>query len=307
MSGSDWSRYLTALKWGCAGVVAVAALVITWTLGALNASYFQQAEQAARQHSQDTDQRIADACLYRPGYVECANKIIKASQEAQNAEHDLAAQRSMALWALGVFWATTCSVIATGIGIVLVRRTLDVNRAAVAQARQANEIAKDIGEAQVRAYLSIVEPGIAFNNQRPIFRIRLTNAGNSPAMFIRANCLVTFGFWDMDGAAEARSHMIVVAGLSSQQSAENLDFPFDVRLSDHPSANPNSMVFRLVIDLEWTNAFNKEDGCFSSFLIKTLNPLDEERITATIIPEYMTLGKRPQMPSVSEIVRLFDV
>lgn len=298
MSDSDLIRYLKTLGWGGAVAIVMAALwalVVAWHLGASSSYYSKQAQEAAVTLDRDANQDIADTCLYRPDFVECAKKVLQDSQEAQTDQHDLAAQRSMALWAGAMFWATVASVGATSIGIVLVRRTLDVNRAAVEQAKQANGIAKDIGEAQVRAYLSIEEPSIGFDGQRPAFRMRLRNAGNSPAMFIRASCRVTFGFWDLDGSAEAGSQMIMVGGLSSGQGTSELFFPFEVRLSDHTSANRVSMAIRLSIDLEWINVFDRDDGTHSSFIIQIMRPLDDENVCAVLLPESMSLGRRVQI------------
>lgn len=139
-------------------MIAVVMLAGAWTLGALNASYFQQAEQAAEKYARDADQRIADTCLYRPGYVECANEIIKTSQEAQTAQKDLAAQRGMELWAMSMFWAAVASVIATSIGIVLVWLNLQEARIVSAEATKSSNAAVRMAEAMVGIELPIIQP-----------------------------------------------------------------------------------------------------------------------------------------------------
>lgn len=118
------------------------------------------------------------------------------SSDAENAEYppeqygpaeghwlpEFAARDTYAQWAMMIF-----TIAATGVSIWavrLVRDTLVENRKAVAASENANEIAREIGHAQVRAYLSIVpqEPtDIEGLFCWPAVEIVVQNTGQSPA------------------------------------------------------------------------------------------------------------------------------
>jgi hypothetical protein len=110
-------------------IAVLVALVVklTWELSASNVRYSQEAEQANKQYSNETHERIARTCAdaMPTALAKCADEIVKSSHEAQIAQHDLAAQRGMHLWAIAMFWVTVASVTVTGFGIWLVWRTLD--------------------------------------------------------------------------------------------------------------------------------------------------------------------------------------
>lgn len=55
---------------------------------------------------------------------------------------------------------------------------------------------REIGEAQVRAYLTADRINVIFNNNAPEVRLELTNTGNSPASDVLVDCLT---FADIDG------------------------------------------------------------------------------------------------------------
>nr|WP_298094798.1 hypothetical protein [uncultured Shinella sp.] len=94
---------------------------------------------------------------------------------------------SLAQWSMAVF-----AVIATGISflaVVYVKDSLTLNREAVDAALAANSTTKEIGVAQARAYISITGVDVDFHQIGNIFtiRLRLKNAGNSPARSVSAN------------------------------------------------------------------------------------------------------------------------
>jgi hypothetical protein len=175
MSNSNRVGYGATLKWGAIGLVAIIALLaVTWALATSNARNSQQAKQKTEQYADDSYQRIFDTCLYRPlpGFVDCAREITKASEEAQTAQHDLAAQRGMELWALSMFLASVASVIATIVGIRLVwlnlleaRRLSEQGERSAAGAESAARAAQASvdqsslnAQRELRAYLA-VKPG----------------------------------------------------------------------------------------------------------------------------------------------------
>ncbi len=274
MPRSDWRRYdqlVIAL-----GVAAVGffLLVVTWELSATNASYTREADQAAKAYAEST----------------------QAEQGFKTAQYDLAEQRRMAFWAQWSFIVSLFASGITGVGIYFVWRTLVANIAAVETANKAIESEREIGEAQVRAYLGAKEPGIGFDDLRPVFKVGLHNTGNSPAMFLQATCRIVFDPFNLDASAECKPIRLFLGALSSGEASNDLYFSFNARISDHPSVNRTPMVVRVIIDLEWINVFHREDGAYISYLVRINRPLSDTDRKATISPEGMTLGKRLQAP-----------
>jgi hypothetical protein len=123
-----------------------------------------------------------------------------ALEERERDHADLRAQESMAVWAFWMFAASVASVLLTAVGVGLILRTLyhtkraaDYARDMVVEARSTTVAAeravaetKRIGEAQVRAYLSVTSCGIerlegSFAN----LRMMVKNSGQSPAKFVK--------------------------------------------------------------------------------------------------------------------------
>ena len=96
-------------------------------------------------------------------------------------EQDLQAQWQMAYWALGVLIATGLSVVVTAVGVVYVKRTLDLNRELLREAVEATAVHKEIGRALVRAYLTIASVHIVLQERNPVVFFKVYNNGNSPA------------------------------------------------------------------------------------------------------------------------------
>jgi hypothetical protein len=134
----------------------------------------------------------------------------EAYRDEWRAERDLRAQQSMAWWAI-------ISAVTTLVGVLLLAATLfetwKAGRAAaqmVAEARrtteasiraaqsaydgaiaaensvkaatEANAIAREMGQAQVRAYVTVSEAAVRLGDSAPIIRCKLLNSGNSPAL-----------------------------------------------------------------------------------------------------------------------------
>ena len=162
-------RYFSVVTAAFIVVLVVLFTVIVWDLAASNAEYRQSAENQAKEYADRAHERIAGTCidLVQPAYAECVRQIIAATYEAQTAQHDLAAQRSMALWAAAMFWATLATVVVGAIGIYYVRNTL-------LEARR-------IGQAETRAYLVLCSPEIFHATSTFAFRPIIRNTGSSPA------------------------------------------------------------------------------------------------------------------------------
>ena len=103
----------------------------------------------------------------------------------------------MAFWAMAMFFAALLGTILTGAGVFLIWRTLEATkRAAVAAegavteaknatkaAQEAVNVTRDIGRAQVRAYVTIKSAAIYFGGDDggPFIQIVAANSGQSPA------------------------------------------------------------------------------------------------------------------------------
>ncbi|QKC83602.1 hypothetical protein EB232_20155 [Mesorhizobium sp. NZP2077] len=85
--------------------------------------------------------------------------------------------------------ASWAGVVFTVIGIFFIWRTLTANTAAVEQAREANQIARDANEAQLRAYLLVktILADFVFNPKTAeitgvTIKLVIRNGGQTPAM-----------------------------------------------------------------------------------------------------------------------------
>ena len=106
-------------------------------------------------------------------------------REEWRKEQDLQAQKNMALWAFWMFIASALSVGVTAIGVVYVRRTLQANLAAVAAANRTADEAREVGQAQVRAYLYCEGATYRITPQFFFLEMCIQNAGQSPARSCR--------------------------------------------------------------------------------------------------------------------------
>lgn len=134
---------------------------------------------------------------------------VASEREEQREVADLKAQMDMARWAFWMLIATGATVILTGVGVVLIWRTLLYTRQAavhageaVVEAGNATKAAQDaveetrrIGEAQVRAYLTCVGGEFLVSARLLKLRLRVKNTGQSPAPECRILC-APFGPFD---------------------------------------------------------------------------------------------------------------
>jgi hypothetical protein len=116
----------------------------------------------------------------------------------------------MAKWAFWMFVAALASVLLTSAGVFLIWRTLHHTRRAAdaagkavteaenatAAANRTTDETRRIGEAQVRAYLSITDATVEIlnRNNAPQIKVRLRNSGQSPAknvqIFVKAALII---------------------------------------------------------------------------------------------------------------------
>ncbi|MCW2361641.1 MULTISPECIES: hypothetical protein [Sphingobium] len=103
------------------------------------------------------------------------------ASDAMRAARDLAAQEDMARWALLMLATSMIGVAVTVAGTGAVVIQIGLTRKALDAAESANVTSKEIGEAQVRAYLALSDCTVVLEHGKVKVRFKMTNAGQSPA------------------------------------------------------------------------------------------------------------------------------
>ncbi|MBA4773928.1 MAG: hypothetical protein H2054_12620 [Sphingomonas sp.] len=139
----------------------------------------QREHEASEPYSRDAREHIKRECGVGTSAekAKCVREIVEAEREAKRNESDLAAQWKAADW---VFWAGViggAQLLISGFGLVALLETIK-------QGRNANEISREIGQAQVRAYITV--EGVGFHGGAPgsvycAYRVGIRNTGQSPA------------------------------------------------------------------------------------------------------------------------------
>lgn len=120
----------------------------------------------------------------------------KAADDKQREKEDLEAQKSMAFWAMLMFFAAAFGTFASGIAAWLVYKTLRETRAATLVStrsadatERAAQVARESSEKQLRAYITVHEAAAYWKPKEPddvtikVVRVRLVlrNTGQTPA------------------------------------------------------------------------------------------------------------------------------
>jgi hypothetical protein len=165
-------------------LLAVGGFAINWGYSK-QVEYYRNADQNSAEYTRNTYAPEANRCLLRFVTSESqADCIAEASNKERNYrrdEQDLAAQKTSAIWAYLMGSAALIGMILSAFGVFLVWRTFSATR-------EANLIAREIGEAQVRAYLSEEKTFFEWEgNLDQKFKASHVwkNSGQSPAL----NCL----------------------------------------------------------------------------------------------------------------------
>ena len=124
-------------------------------------------------------------------------------------ETDLQAQRNMSKWALAMFIVSGAGVIVAVFGLLFIKETLLATQKAAKyafdtlhQAKLTTKAANDtvaetkrIGEAQVRAYLSIVDLSVVVSEEGITHKLRVTvkNSGQTPAYLKHCSARAAIG------------------------------------------------------------------------------------------------------------------
>ena len=198
MHGGDRSKRPTHLVvTGFRALAIIAVCILIFALGSLRGEQQNRADTAYR-YQNSAKESAQRACVGTdPSRVfECVAEKVETAQAAAQSEQDLAAQQQAAwagmlssVWSLGALAATI-------LGLYWIKGTLEASRASVSETRR-------IGEAQTRAYLSVVRADFAFNSvdvrdmNRPLFetKLHLSNSGQTPAVNVSYCCEAQILTW----------------------------------------------------------------------------------------------------------------
>jgi hypothetical protein len=227
------------------------------------------AEINAKIHHENAADQIQDSCigLFGVGLRECVQNAIKTSGEYQRAEYDLAAQQEVAGWTKWVFFVSIAGMLFTIIGIYYVRKTFG-------ETRETNKITREIGEAQVRAYLACTKVSYAIGDAAVNLSIELKNTGQTPASNIYLAGSVLLEFWPNGGAYFSGEHIeSYVCNNVYQPIAANSEatMPYGVFISlefgfgqNPANTTPEKILtyqranmIEYVIDVTWRDVFQK--------------------------------------------------
>ena len=167
----------------------VAIVVVAVFIGAAISGYGWWAQ---LQSQWDSDRRSAQytKSTYYPAYDAClsatvpekTNCIAEAHEEYranQRGERDLVAQETTAGWTIVMSTAAIFGIVLSVVGVALIWGTFR-------ETRETNQITREIGRAQVRAYLFFeVHETKLHARRRPSAVVIVKNFGSSPAIDIR--------------------------------------------------------------------------------------------------------------------------
>lgn len=143
-------------------VIALLIVASCWIWDS-TAARQHRAEQEAREQFERAYRSIEQTCLdlSGPRAEACEREVIDASRDYERSEYDLAAQQDMAQYALVGLFIAMSGVLITSVATFFVYWTLRATLAAVGEAekattaaRDALTITKEIGDRQLRPYLT---------------------------------------------------------------------------------------------------------------------------------------------------------
>lgn len=182
---SERNRNSIYHTWIALGLLLLAVLIwLVWGFASQQTESRIRGEQSTDAHIEYAEDRIDEECLTLDGMAlrDCIHQEIEASRDHNRANQDLQAQQEMALFTK-IMGATAVVGLVLGAGsVVLIFLTLSETQ------RMASD-AREIGQAQVRAYMNLVVDGVEF---RPVqnpdgsnliirFMCSIRNTGQSPA------------------------------------------------------------------------------------------------------------------------------
>jgi hypothetical protein len=233
------------------------------------AGYQQYAANQSSQYARYAEHKERQACSGVPGnqLPKClAEARISTELDKRSYEHDqadLIAQRKAALWAEMMGLAALLGMGLSIVGVVLVYVTFRATR-------EGNEIQKRIGEAQTRAYISVIQATAFLSQDKvPHFGFVIKNSGQSPALKMRLRIEAKFQKADAKEPSEFTAD-VKLAGIYSVAATDTLEIP--LRGVPRPPTRflgPDSVQILLLLECEWEDVFGQrttDKGVFALLL-----------------------------------------
>ena len=156
---------------------------------------YQEYQEYSDKERTHAAKKIANECTVPSAPAEAVSKClahgIEAYQDQEATEQDLQAQQEMATWAFWMFAASVGAVAVSLVSVVLLVGSLR-------QTRNAISLDREVGHAQVRAYLSVDPEGIKAG---PLgiteAEIVIRNTGQSPAYAVRYAAALRAAAWPL--------------------------------------------------------------------------------------------------------------
>ena len=177
-----------------------------------------------------------------PGFFEGSISNPEPKTGVDHEKRDLAAQEASAVFAFWMVIIAACSAVVTLIGtfllfrqIVLTRKAVEETGLATEAMREANKIAHESAERQLRAYISVEPLGIqGFDRQHvPYGFVRLTNRGQTPANEICIHAWYSIERGDVgEDFDPTQERKIIIKHFVSQRSlgpGDTLDMSYAIR------------------------------------------------------------------------------
>lgn len=166
MPKGDWRGY---------PAIGVAIFAV---IGGLTAVTLQQPEQVQTRPREKCSEEQLRAPGSRCFVPQAAQAYPAPYSDEWQRQKDLEAQQAMAFFAGLMF-------VVTGLGVWYVSQTLNATREAIEATNLATDETRQIGRAQVRAYLLLARVGFRVTNKRVVARYMVRNSGQSPARRVR--------------------------------------------------------------------------------------------------------------------------
>lgn len=187
MLGRDWLRYVSAITLLVAAVLFVGQTgLAVWQQYELSRNAYRQYQNATKSEQDKAADDIAANCSVvaqvNPALRNCLREAVQAYQKKNNTNQDLEAQKDMAYWAFVTALVSAAGLLISIGGLYMLFQSLRQTRQAITNDRQ-------IGEAQVRAYLAIdpITQATKIDSKVRSFKATLVikNTGQSPAYNVR--------------------------------------------------------------------------------------------------------------------------
>lgn len=188
MPNRDWLRYLALVGLQALGLFAIAQIgVSVWSEYVDSSREYREYRQQAEAEQNKAAHEIASRCniIFEPGQslASCIAQEINAYQKQDTTDKDLKAQQDMALWGLGTVLVGALGLVISVGGLFMLWQSLN-------QTRQAISNDREIGHAQIRAYVSVFDfETIVTDDPRPVIKTTIVfkNTGQTPAKKLRVN------------------------------------------------------------------------------------------------------------------------